>query len=67
MKNYFAHGSCPEVGQKQKTEGKKKTRLCLAASNSFCLGPDLDPYLDLDLDPYLDPYLDLDHDPDLRS
>ena len=22
--NYFAHGSFPEVGQKQKTEGKKK-------------------------------------------
>ena len=24
MKNYFAHGSFPEVGQKQKTEKKKK-------------------------------------------
>ena len=23
-KNYFAHGSFPEVGQKQKTEGKKR-------------------------------------------
>ena len=26
VKNYFAHGSCPEVGQKQKTEKKKKKR-----------------------------------------
>ena len=25
-KNYFAHGSFPEVGQKQKTEKKKKER-----------------------------------------
>ena len=25
-KNYFAHGSFPEVGQKQKTEKKKKRR-----------------------------------------
>ena len=24
VKNYFAHGSFPEVGQKQKTEKKKK-------------------------------------------
>ena len=24
VKNYFAHGRFPEVGQKQKTEGKKK-------------------------------------------
>ena len=24
VKNYFAHGSVPEVGQKQKTEKKKK-------------------------------------------
>ena len=24
VKNYFAHGSFPEVGQKQMTEGKKK-------------------------------------------
>ena len=26
VKNYFAHGSFPEVGQKQKTEKKKKRR-----------------------------------------
>ena len=26
VKNYFAHGSFPEVGQKQKTEKKKKER-----------------------------------------
>ena len=26
VKNYFAHGSFPEVGQKQKTEGKKEER-----------------------------------------
>ena len=25
-KNYFAHGSFPEVGQKQKTEKKKKKK-----------------------------------------
>ena len=24
VKNYFAHGRFPEVGQKQKTEGKKR-------------------------------------------
>ena len=24
VKNYFAYGSFPEVGQKQKTEGKKR-------------------------------------------
>ena len=24
VKNYFAHGRFPEVGQKQKTEGKKE-------------------------------------------
>ena len=39
----------------------KMTRLCLAASNSFYLGPDLDidldPDLDLDLDPDLGPNL----------
>ena len=27
VKNYFAHGSFPEVGQKQKTEKKKKKKL----------------------------------------
>ena len=27
VNNYFAHGSFPEVGQKQKTEGKKEKRL----------------------------------------
>ena len=26
VKNYFAHGSFPEVGQKQKTEKKKKKK-----------------------------------------
>ena len=26
VKNYFAHGSFPEVGQKQKTEGKKRRK-----------------------------------------
>ena len=26
VKNYFAHGSFPEVGQKQKTEQKKKKK-----------------------------------------
>ena len=26
VKNYFAHGRFPEVGQKQKTEKKKKER-----------------------------------------
>ena len=26
VNNYFAHGSFPEVGQKQKTEKKKKRR-----------------------------------------
>ena len=26
VKNYFAHGRFPEVGQKQKTEGKKEER-----------------------------------------
>ena len=26
VKNYFAHGSFPEVGQKQKTEKKKKRK-----------------------------------------
>ena len=26
VKNYFAHGSFPEVGQKQKTEKKKEKR-----------------------------------------
>ena len=26
VKNYFAHGSFPEVGQKQKTERKKERR-----------------------------------------
>ena len=26
VKNYFAHGSFPEVGQKQKTEEKKKKK-----------------------------------------
>ena len=26
VKNYFAHGSFPEVGQKQKTEKKKRER-----------------------------------------
>ena len=26
VKNYFAHGSFPEVGQKQKTERKKKEK-----------------------------------------
>ena len=26
VKNYFAHGSFPEVGQKQKTEGKKEEK-----------------------------------------
>ena len=26
VKNYFAHGSFPEVSQKQKTEGKKERR-----------------------------------------
>ena len=27
LKNYFAHGSFPEVGQKQKTEKKEEERL----------------------------------------
>ena len=27
MKNYFTHGRFPEVGQKQKTEGKIEERL----------------------------------------
>ena len=27
VKNYFAHGRFPEVGQKQKTEEKKEERL----------------------------------------
>ena len=27
VKNYFAHGRFPEVGQKQKTEKKKRERL----------------------------------------
>ena len=26
VKNYFAHGRFPKVGQKQKTEGKKEER-----------------------------------------
>ena len=26
VKNYFAHGRFPEVGQKQKTEGKKEEK-----------------------------------------
>ena len=26
VKNYFTHGRFPEVGQKQKTEGKKEER-----------------------------------------
>ena len=26
VKNYFAHGSCPEVGQKQKTEKKEREK-----------------------------------------
>ena len=26
VKNYFAHGSFPEVGQKQKTKGKKEKK-----------------------------------------
>ena len=46
-------------------ETERRTRLCLAASNSFYLGPDLDPDLDLDLDLDPDPDLDLDLDPDL--
>ena len=29
-RNYFAHGRFPEVGQKQKTEKKKKKTPCLA-------------------------------------
>ena len=35
VKNYFAHGSFPEVGQKQKTERKKreKERLNVGSNN----------------------------------
>ena len=29
VKNYFAHGRFPEVGQKQKTEKKKKRKLVI--------------------------------------
>ena len=34
VKNYFAHGSFPEVGQKQKTEKKKKRRERLNNGNN---------------------------------
>ena len=46
-------------------EIKKRTRLCLATSNSFYLGPDLDPDPDIDIDIDPDPDPDLDLDPDL--
>ena len=46
-------------GKRESNKERRETRLCLAASNSFYLGPDLD----LDIDPDLD----LDHDPDLGT
>ena len=34
VKNYFAHGRFPEVGQKQKTEGKKEIKRMKVGDNN---------------------------------
>ena len=33
VKNYFAHGSFPEVGQKQKTEKKERKKMEVGNNN----------------------------------
>ena len=35
VKNYFAHGSFPEVGQKQKTEKKTKQKIAQISSMDY--------------------------------